>query len=310
MIHHSHSVHHVEPSAAEQSPVQPVKLTQPAGVHIAGLRVQFQGHWPVLDDLQIDIAPGEIIALIGASGCGKSTLLRAIAGLQEYQSGQIEFPREAKLETLADSCNDGSYSLNRSSSLGKLNQTPDRSFVFQDPTLLPWRTVYENVQLPFQLQSQRRLKLSRIETSTMIESALNSVALLPEQWRLYPRQLSGGMRMRTSIARALVTNPSLLLLDEPFAALDDILRMRLNQLVLDLWSVQKRTILFVTHNIAEAVMLSHRIAVVAGGKIAEVIDNQLPWPRDTQQRTSLAFAEQYSLASRALMQAANGEEPA
>lgn len=244
------------------------------GLDIKGLKVQFDQHNPVLNELELSVQPGQIIALIGASGCGKSTLLRAIAGLQEYQSGAIEF-----------------------SNTPSPNQNVACAFVFQEATLLPWRTVIENVRLPLEL-GDRGKDLQQM--NQRIEDSLLSVSLGQENWHKFPRQLSGGMRMRTSIARALVTDPDLLLLDEPFAALDDILRTKLNQLLLDLWYARRRTVLFVTHNIAEAVMLSHQIAVVARGKIARLIPNSLNWPRDIKQRTSVEFAQQYAITSEAL----------
>ena len=256
----------------------------PDGLKVEGLRVQFgQQPNPVLDDLNLSVEPGEIIALVGASGCGKSTLLRTIAGLQPYHGGKIQYSRSSG------------------------NQV-DCAFVFQDATLLPWRTVVENVRLPFELRRGAKAKLSSAEIDQRVSGALRSVSLNEEHWNLFPRQLSGGMRMRTSIARALVTDPSLLLLDEPFAALDDILRTRLNQLLLELWAAQHRTILFVTHSIAEAVMLSHKIAVVASGKIDELIPNSLLWPRDASQRTSVPFAQLYSRVSQALSDAAIDNE--
>jgi NitT/TauT family transport system ATP-binding protein len=244
------------------------------GLEIKGLRVQFDQLPPVLDQLDLRVEPGQIIALVGASGCGKSTLLRAIAGLQSYQAGSIDF----------------SNAPNKDRRVGC-------AFVFQDATLLPWRTVIENVRLPFELGHRRE---TAAEIDQRIATALQSVSLNQENWHKFPRQLSGGMRMRTSIARALVTDPNLLLLDEPFAALDDLLRTKLNQLLLELWSAKRRTVLFVTHNIAEAVMLSHQIAVVAGGRIARLIPNGLSWPRNIHQRTSVEFAQQYAATSQAL----------
>lgn len=244
------------------------------GLEIRGLCVRFDHRPAVLDQLDLTVQPGQIVALIGASGCGKSTLLRAIAGLQSYQSGSITY----------------SNTLDR-------NRAIDCAFVFQEATLLPWRTVIENVGLPLEL-SHRNESVEQVGQRIVV--ALESVSLGQENWYKFPRQLSGGMRMRTSIARALVTDPNLLLLDEPFAALDDILRTKLNQLLLDLWAAKGRTILFVTHNIAEAVMLSHQIAIVARGKIARLIPNSLSWPRNTQQRTSVEFAQQYAKTSQAL----------
>lgn len=266
----------------------------PVGLKVEGLRVQFgQQQNPVLNDLNLNIEPGEIIALVGASGCGKSTLLRTIAGLQSYLSGKIQYWRN---------------SVNQVGGNQVGGNQVNCAFVFQDATLLPWRTVVENVQLPFELRRGGKARLSSTEINQRVAGALRSVSLNEEHWNLFPRQLSGGMRMRTSIARALVTDPSLLLLDEPFAALDDILRTRLNQLLLELWVAQHRTILFVTHNIAEAVMLSHKIAVVASGKIHELIPNPLPWPRDASQRTSVPFAQLYSRISQALSDAAIDNE--
>jgi NitT/TauT family transport system ATP-binding protein len=259
------------------------KSNNSVGLEIENLQIQFAQGRPVLEDLHLKVQPSEIWALVGASGCGKSTLLRAIAGLQGYQQGSIRF---SSLVAPADE---------------RRNDLEQRTaFVFQDATLLPWRTVFENVKLPLELNTKLALKLSATDIQHRVESALNSVALKQEHWRLFPRQLSGGMQMRTSIARALITNPSLLLLDEPFAALDDILRNRLNQMLLELWSAQPRTILFVTHNIAEAVILSHKIAVVAHRRIAQTITNKLPWPRNTQQRTCLEFAQMYGQVSQAL----------
>lgn len=274
-----------ESSASDSS----LSTHAPVGLKVEGLRVQFgQQQNPVLDDLNLSVEPGEIIALVGASGCGKSTLLRTIAGLQSYHGGKIQYSRTS------------------------VNQVGGNqvvcAFVFQDATLLPWRTVVENVRLPFELRRGAKERLSSTEIDQRVAGALRSVSLNEEHWNLFPRQLSGGMRMRTSIARALVTDPSLLLLDEPFAALDDILRTRLNQLLLELWAAQHRTVLFVTHNIAEAVMLSHKIAVVASGKIDELIPNSLPWPRDASQRTSVPFAQLYSRVSQALSDAALDSE--
>ncbi|HAC91180.1 MAG TPA: hypothetical protein DCF63_11200 [Planctomycetaceae bacterium] len=249
------------------------------GLSIRDLVVQFPGQAPVLLDFSLDVLPGQIIALVGASGCGKSTLLRTIAGLQSHSCGAIEF-------TGAPNSRRG-----------------DLSFVFQDATLLPWRTAYENVRLPLELQPRGDRRMSDQQQEQQIADALDCVELAPASRHLFPRQLSGGMRMRTSIARALVTDPCLLLLDEPFAALDDLLRTKLNQLVLDLWQRRRRTIMLVTHNIAEAALLSHRVVVLGQQRASRLIDNPLPWPRSSQQRTSLEFARLYGLISQALTEA-------
>ena len=228
------------------------------------------GEQLVLDGLSLDVQPGEIIALLGASGCGKSTLLRAIARLIPTLDGLITFSKPSR-------------------------RAGDLAFVFQDATLLPWRTVQENVTLPLELNRH-----GTNESEPLVRAALDAVGLSERDYGKFPRELSGGMRMRTSIARALVTDPSILLLDEPFAALDDILRNRLNDLLLQLWQQRQRTILFVTHNIAEAVYLSHRIAVFGSGKIAEVVTNPLPWPRCASHRSAPEFARFFGQVSGAL----------
>ncbi len=257
----------------------------PVGLSICDLGVSFDGGSHVLDGFAMDVRPSQVVALVGASGCGKSTLLRAIAGLQAYQSGTIRFFGQAAT---------GSEAI-------QPDVPTSLSFVFQDATLLPWRTVFENVVLPLDLQANRSSQtLSAQDRHELVASVLTAVELGESAWRMFPRQLSGGMKMRTSIARALVTQPSVLLLDEPFAALDDLLRTKLNQLLLRLWQSRQPTILFVTHNIAEAVWLSHRIAVFGKGKLSKMIDNPLPWPRTAQQRSSLEFAQLYGTISGAL----------
>jgi NitT/TauT family transport system ATP-binding protein len=251
--------------------------SQPDGLCIEDLSVSFDETHFTLDSLDLQVQPGEIIALVGASGCGKSTLLRAIAGLQSFQRGTIQFV--------------GSHG-RRSGNL---------SFVFQDATLLPWRSAYENVSLPLELLGKANSSATVLDSwDDRITAALMSVELSPDTWRKFPRQLSGGMRMRVSIARSLVTDPDIMLLDEPFAALDDLLRTKLNELILNLWNVRKRTILFVTHNIAEAVFLSHKIAVFGKGSICRLMENSLPWPRAVEHRSRLEFAKLYGEVSQAL----------
>ena len=242
------------------------------GIHVNQVSVEL-GNQRVLEDLSLDVNPGEIMALLGASGCGKSTLLRSIAGLVSLHAGEIAFSKQSR-------------------------RAGDLAFVFQDATLLPWRTVEENVVLPLELG---RRKLENREQ--VVSAALNAVGLTERDYKKFPRELSGGMRMRTSIARALVTDPSILLLDEPFAALDDILRTRLNELLLELWQQRQRTILFVTHNIAEAVFLSHRIAVFGKGRIADLITNPLPWPRTASDRTSPEFGRFFGTVGQKLAEA-------
>ncbi len=250
------------------------------GISVKDLSVRYQVGHAILEGLNIEIASNEILGLVGASGCGKSTFLKALAGLTAPTAGHI--------------------------SLAYRTRDSDRvsnhiAYVFQDATLLPWRNVFENVRLPLELKATRS---GAANEKLSVAAALDSVGLDSSAWHKFPRQLSGGMRMRNSIARALVTDPDILLLDEPFAALDDMLRTRMNELILQLWQQRPRTILFVTHNIAEAIMMSHRVAVFGSRRIAKIIDNPLPWPRMSEQRTSRDFAEQYGIVSQALSEVA------
>ncbi|MCA9131904.1 MAG: ATP-binding cassette domain-containing protein [Planctomycetales bacterium] len=260
---------------------QPPANLAAAGISICDLTVGFGSGPPVLQQLSCEVSPGEIVALVGASGCGKSTLLRAVANLLQPRSGSITFHSAAAPR-----------------------RSGDLAYVFQDATLLPWRTVSENVGLPLELGRGEAMapgQASREERQReAIAAALQTVGLAQQAADQFPRELSGGMRMRTSLARALVTDPNVLLLDEPFAALDDLLRTRLNDLILQLWTSRRRTIVFVTHNIAEAIFLSHKIAILAQGVVARSIDNPLPWPRTAEDRSSLEFAALYGRVSRAL----------
>ncbi len=240
------------------------------GVQCDDLVVQFGGQ-RILDRLSLQVEPGEIVSLLGASGCGKSTLLRTIAHLTEPHSGTVRFGG-------GNPSKDGSES-----------QRPSMSFVFQDATLLPWRTVSENVGLPLELSGET----PSTSTKARIDHWLTQVGLTEKDGRKLPSELSGGMRMRASLARAMVTDPDILLLDEPFAALDDMLRGRLNELVHQIWKEKNRTILFVTHNISEAVYLSHRVALLSEGRIIEEIPLEHPIPRDSSFRSSSEFAGLY-----------------
>ena len=220
-----------------------------------------------LAGIDLDIAQGEFISLLGPSGCGKSTLLRLIAGLGQPSSGEIDWP---------DSMHDAA---------GR----PQRAigFVFQDATLMPWATVFGNVFLPLRLRGRRRR-----EARPEVMAALANVGLGGFE-DAYPRQLSGGMRMRVSIARALVVRPRLLLMDEPFAALDEFTRQRLNDDLLTLWAEGGWTVVFVTHSVYESVYLSSRIAVMGArpGRIQEIVAVDAPYPRDEAFRTSVAYNE-------------------
>jgi len=216
----------------------------------------------ILENLSVDIPKGQFVSIIGPSGCGKSTLLKLVAGLTPISSGTIEIdgmtPANAR-ETLA--------------------------FIFQDPTLLPWRTVRQNISLPLDLEHSPRDQRTRIVDEKLALVGLTAAA------DLYPRQLSGGMKMRVSIARALASNPRVLLLDEPFAALDEITRDHMNEELLRLRQLNDWTVLFVTHSVAEAVFLSDRILVLAPhpGRLAHDLPITLPGPRTASTRLSPDF---------------------
>jgi NitT/TauT family transport system ATP-binding protein len=225
-------------------------------MHIQHLHKVFDSSVVAIEDLTLDIHPGEFLAVLGPSGCGKSTLLRIIAGLDRPTSGSVE-----KAE-------------------GKL------AYVFQDAHLLPWRNVLRNVALPLELMG-----VARGERLAAAEEALRQVGLA-EAIRRYPAQLSGGMKMRVSLARALVTRPALLLLDEPFAALDEITRQKLDEQLRELWLAHRMTVVFVTHSTAEATFLADR-AVVLSSRPARVVEDlaiNLPEKREAPVRSEPAFA--------------------
>jgi NitT/TauT family transport system ATP-binding protein len=219
-----------------------------------------------LDGIDLDVHQGEFVSLLGPSGCGKSTLLRIIAGLSEPSSGvrhlMLETDRAGRIPA------------------GRIG------FVFQDPTLMPWSTVADNVLLPLRLSG----RVGPAERER-VAAELGSVGLTGFE-RAYPRQLSGGMRMRVSIARALVTDPDLLLLDEPFAALDEITRMALNDDLLRLWQSRRPTVVFVTHSVFESVYLSTGIAMMTPrpGRIIAKVPIDLPQPRQRALRTSPRYS--------------------
>ena len=214
----------------------------------------------VLSDLSLNIAKGEVVSLLGPSGCGKSTVLRIIAKLLTANEGDVIW-----------------------------QGAPELAFVFQDPALMPWATVGENVRLP------GRLKGSVDQKS--IEHALDSVGLGAMTQR-FPAQLSGGQRMRASVARALAANPTVLLMDEPFAALDEILRFQMNELLLDLRAERGLSILFVTHSLYEAAYLSDRVLVMDSGQINGEVKPDLNRENSAQdQRASVAFTSAVSKIS-------------
>ena len=231
-----------------------------------------------LRDASLTVGQGEFISLVGPSGCGKSTILRIVAGLGPTSAGSVRIaglpPERARRER------------------------QDMAFVFQDATLLPWRTVLTNVELPLQMRG-----VGRAERRARALEALETVGLT-EFAGEYPRQLSGGMRMRVSIARALAAKPSLMLMDEPFGALDEMTRGRLNVELLRIVALADWTVLFVTHNVFEAVFLSSRVVVMSPrpGRIVADIPIDLPYPRLPALRTSLEFNMQASIVLAALQE--------
>jgi len=231
-----------------------VRETAPL-LSLAGIAKVFRDGTRALDGISIDVAEGAFVSLLGPSGCGKSTLLRIIAGLAEPSAGTIEAAR---------------------------GLTGQIGFVFQEPTLMPWATVSENVYLPLRIKGQ-----PRAEVEGRIARTLEGLGLRGFE-RAYPRQLSGGMRMRVSIARALVTSPRLLLLDEPFAALDEITRFRLNEDLLRLWQEHRWTVIFVTHSVFESVFLANRVVVMTQrpGRISADLPIALRYPREGVLRTA------------------------
>ncbi len=238
---------------------------------IRHLRREYAGGVVAIDGISLDVPAGQFLAILGPSGCGKSTLLRTIAGLDRPSAGVVRVRVSASL-----------------------------AYVFQDPHLLPWRTVLDNAALPLELRG-----VPRSERHDRAAAILKEVGLAEAQHR-YPAQLSGGMRMRASLARALITNPQLLLMDEPFAALDEITRQRLDEMLRQLWRERGMTVIFVTHSIAEATYLGERAVVLSSRPARVVLDRtiDLPSDRSAELRAEPVFAEQ----TRALYAALAREE--
>jgi len=228
-----------------------------------------------LRGFDLAVRDGEFVSLLGPSGCGKSTALRIVAGLSTASEGAVEWPGDAH---------------GAGARIG---------FVFQEPTLMPWADVAANVRLPLKLAHADEAQARAAVEQTLARVGLADFA------GAYPRELSGGMKMRTSIARALVTEPRLLLLDEPFAALDEITRFKLNNELLALWQQQRRTAIFVTHSVFESVYLSQRIIVMSPrpGRVFTEIAVDAPYLRDETFRTSADYAGFCRLVSDALSQA-------
>jgi len=240
-------IHHL-PNPVEVAPI----------VRLVDAAVRFVGCTePVWQGLNLALHPGECLTLLGPSGCGKSTVLRVMAGLQPLASGRLE------------------------------NRSAAPAFVFQDPTLLPWAELRDNVGLPLKV-----LGLPRSQRSEQVGKVLARVGLTGRE-RALPHELSGGMKMRASIARALVMAPDLLLMDEPFAALDDPTRQRLQTDLLQWWQAQGFGLCFVTHQVADAVFMSSRIMVLGArpGRVLDEVSVDEPYPRNADFRRSARFHE-------------------
>jgi NitT/TauT family transport system ATP-binding protein len=258
----------------------PTLRSSAALVALRGVAKTFPNGTQALAGLDFEVRQGEFVSLLGPSGCGKSTALRIIAGLSEPTAGAVEWAgRGDKVE--------------RRGRIG---------FVFQEPTLMPWANVRDNVQLPLKLAGARGG-----DDAPRVDAALDRVGLTTFAGA-YPRELSGGMRMRVSIARALVTEPELLLMDEPFAALDEITRFALNDDLLRMWQTLRTTIVFVTHSVFESVYLSSRIAVMSPrpGRVVTELAGDAPYPRGRDFRTSADYAGLCRRASDALARAMAG----
>jgi NitT/TauT family transport system ATP-binding protein len=249
----------------------------------AGVAVSLRGVTKVYDNgvmalgpLDLGVRKGEFVSLLGPSGCGKSTALRLIAGLNAPTSGTVGVANRA----------------------GAARAGQAIGFVFQEPTLMPWASVRENVRLPLKLAHA-----PPAEANARVDDTLTKVGLA-EFADAYPRELSGGMKMRASLARALVTDPDILLMDEPFAALDEITRFRLNNDLLALWRDLRKTVIFVTHSVFESVYLSQRVIVMTPrpGRIHAELRIDAAEPRDEEFRTSADYAGYCRMVSKALGQ--------
>ena len=240
---------------------------------VEGVGKLFRNGTKALEGVNLTVSPGAFVSLLGPSGCGKSTLLRIIAGLVPPSSGRVTWTGESIAGSIG--------------------------FVFQEPTLMPWATVWDNVYLPLRLHGK-----GRGAARHSVDEMIDAVGLAGFE-RVYPRELSGGMRMRVSIARALVTSPQLLLLDEPFAALDEMTRFKLNEDLLRLWHARDCTILFVTHSVFESVFLSNRIVIMTPrpGRVAAEVAVDLPPPREEELRTTVQYSECCRDVSRRLAEA-------
>jgi len=266
---------------------EPVPSVPPVAVELRAATKTYANGLRALDSIDLQVVSGEFATLLGPSGCGKSTLLRMVARLSSPTSGGVAL-----------------WPAQRDAVTSGASAPQHLAYVFQAPTLMPWASVERNVSLPLMLA-----RYDAEQAAVRVRTALALVGL--DEFRtLYPRQLSGGMQMRVSIARALVTDPSLLLMDEPFGALDEITRARLDQEIRDLWARRSLTVLFVTHSIHEAVFLSTRVLVMSArpGRILGEIAIDEPHPRTDAFRLSERFAALCHRVS-TLLQHGSGAQP-
>jgi NitT/TauT family transport system ATP-binding protein len=273
--------------------MSPVKTSAGVETGLTALAVSLRGVTKVYDNgvmalgpLDLAVRKGEFISLLGPSGCGKSTALRLIAELSAPSSGIVRLARHEG-----------------NAQPGHVQPGHGIGFVFQEPTLMPWTNVRENVRLPLRLAG-----VPKAEARARADEALASVGLV-DFADAFPRELSGGMKMRVSLARALVTDPDILLMDEPFAALDEITRFRLNNDLLALWRSLGKTVIFVTHSVFESVYLSQRVVVMTGrpGRIQADIRLETVEPRGEEFRTSVAYSDYCRRVSAALAPSYSGQ---
>ncbi|HKB91238.1 MAG TPA: ABC transporter ATP-binding protein [Opitutaceae bacterium] len=255
--------------------------TRPAFVKFKSVQKRYGQGSIILDDISLDVEKGEFVSLIGPSGCGKSTLLKLISSLSPVTQGEL----------LVDGITPD-------------NAREEMAFIFQEATLLPWRTVTHNIELPLEIRGMAPAKREQIAAKMRGLVGLDHV---PDH---YPRQLSGGMKMRVSIARALSLSPKILLLDEPFGALDEMTRDRLNEELLAIREQQKFTAFFVTHSVAEAVFLSSRVIVLSAnpGRIYKDVPINFSYPRTVETRESQEFQSAVTEVSR-ILRAVNPNHP-
>jgi NitT/TauT family transport system ATP-binding protein len=249
-------------------------------VNLRGATKTYDNGVMALGPLDLAVRKGEFVSLVGPSGCGKSTALRLVAGLVAPTSGTVRVSRHE----------------------GAARPGHAIGFVFQEPTLMPWTSVRENVRLPLKLA-----RVSKRDSDAKVDEALGSVGL-GDFAKAFPHELSGGMKMRVSLARALVTDPDILLMDEPFAALDEITRFRLNNDLLALWRALRKTVIFVTHSVFESVYLSQRVVVMTArpGRIQADIRIETVEPRAEEFRISAAYADYCRRVSAALAPSYSG----